>query len=216
MTPIIDLTHLIAPGMPVFPGDDPPILERAASVEADGFTTRSIRLNSHTGTHVDAPAHIIAGAPTLDAFPVSQFAGRATLIDVRGLAGRRIGVDVVKAHAARVHEAEFVLFRSGWQQRWGDPSYFEDYPVLSDEAAGWLAGAGLKGVGVDMISVDSLDSTSLPIHHILLGAGVLIIENLTHLDQLPTGSSFDFACYPLHLQNADGAPVRAVARVRTD
>ncbi len=84
--------------------------------------------------------------------------------------------------------------------------------MLSPEAAQWLVDADIKGVGIDMISVDEVDSTDFAIHNILLGADLVIIENLTNLEALPD-SEFSFYCFPLRIEHADGSPVRAVAAV---
>ena len=81
---------------------------------------------------------------------------------------------------------------------------------MSPKAAQWLVGAGIRGLGIDMISVDEVDSTAFAIHNILLGADLVIIENLTNLEALPD-SAFSFYCFPLRIQHADGSPVRAVA-----
>jgi len=82
---VIDLTHTIREGMPVYPGTEPPVLAAANSYEKDGFRETMLRMFSHTGTHVDPPAHLFAGRTTLDAFPPEQFIGRALVIDCRGL-----------------------------------------------------------------------------------------------------------------------------------
>lgn len=210
----IDLTHEIAPDMPVYPGTDPPVFEIGSSIEKDGFLEKKLTLFSHTGTHMDAPAHIIPDGRALDRYPVSHFAGQACVIDVCNSAMDHISVDLLAASADRIRMAQFVLLRSGWDRHWGTPGYFSGYPVLSPEAARWLTRepAHLKGIRVDMISVDPVDAADLEIHKILLGAGLVLIENLANLDSLPD-TLFDFSCYPLRIKRADGAPVRAVAIV---
>ena len=106
--------------------------------------------------------------------------------------------------------AGFALLHTGWARYWGTNDYFGRYPVLSPEAAGWLAGFGLKGYGVDAISADEIDSAALPVHRALLGRGMLIIENLDRLDPL-LEREFTFSCLPLKIADADGSPIRAVA-----
>ena len=92
----IDLTHVIKPGMTVFPGTEPPVFEVGSSIAADGFEEKRITLFSHTGTHMDAPAHILAGARRLDEFPIETFGGRACVVDVSGFEGGKIDVTVLK------------------------------------------------------------------------------------------------------------------------
>ncbi|MCP4656698.1 MAG: cyclase family protein, partial [bacterium] len=93
---------------------------------------------------------------------------------------------------------------------WGTEAYFSEYPTLSPEAALWLGDLGLQGLGLDMISADETGSDDLPIHKILAGRSMIIIENLTNLHGLPE-NRFLFSCLPLKIQQADGSPVRAVA-----
>jgi len=209
---VIDLTHVIQPGMTVFPGTEPPVFEVGSSIETDGFEEKKITMFSHTGTHMDAPAHIIAGGRKLDQFPIDRFTGKACVVDVSSVEGGKIDVNAVEARAEALREADFVIFRSGWSRYWDSEQYFRGFPVLSPEAAQWLVDAGIKGVGIDMISVDEVDSTDFAVHNILLGADLVIIENLTNLEALPD-LLFSFYCFPLKIEQADGSPVRAVAGI---
>jgi kynurenine formamidase len=208
----IDLTHVVQPGMTVFPGTEPPVFEIGSSIEADGFEEKKITMFSHTGTHMDAPAHIIPGALTLDQFDIEQFGGQACVVDVSRIETTKIEVGDLEARAEAIRVCDFVILRSGWSRLWESEGYFQDFPVLSPEAAQWLVEAGIKGLGIDMISVDEVDSTEFAVHSILLGADLVIIENLTNLELLPD-SVFSFYCFPLRIDQADGSPVRAVAGV---
>ena len=208
----IDLTHVIEPGMTVFPGTEPPVFEVGSSIEADGFEEKRIMMFSHTGTHMDAPAHIIPGAMTLDQFDIEQFGGKASVVDVGGNESSRIEVDALQERSEAIQASDFAILRSGWSRLWDSEEYFQGYPVLSAEAAEWLVESGIKGVGIDMISVDEVDSTDFAIHNILLGGDLVIIENLTNLELLPE-TVFSFYCFPLRIDQADGSPVRAVAAI---
>lgn len=204
---VLDLTHFITPSMPVYPGTEPPVIRQAVTVEKEGFAEKWIGMFSHTGTHIDAPAHMVPGASTLDQLPVERFCGRAWVVPVTAPA---IGVDVLAAQEEEIARAEFVLFHTGWAGKWGSPEYFTDFPVLAPEAAAWLAGRGLKGVGFDAISADPVDTVGYGNHLTLFGADLILIENLTGLEPL-VGRRFLFSCLPLKLEAADGSPVRAVA-----
>jgi kynurenine formamidase len=210
---VIDLTHTVTPAMPVYPGSKTPRFSTPCTIEKDGFLERIITLSSHTGTHIDAPAHIIPLAATLDRLPVSRFAGSAAVIDLTGLKSARIEPRELLPYEGLIKNSEFVLIFTGWSRYWGEQEYFRGYPVLTDEAALRLADFQLKGVGVDVISVDEAGSTELPIHKILLGRGLVVIENLAHLDQLPS-ANFTFCCFPLKLGDAEASPVRAAAICR--
>ena len=207
---VIDLSHTISPQMPVYPGTEPPSFEQGTTVAADGFAEKRITFYSHTGTHVDVPAHIFEDGTTIDAMPVDAFVGSALVIDVRGL--EEISTAVLTAHSEGLAHVQHVILRTGWSEHWGTERYFEGYPVLTEQAAQWLATTSLTGVGVDAISVDRCDAGRLPIHRILLSHGKVIVENLTELHQLPQ-SAFSLSILPWKLQGGDGSPVRAVATV---
>lgn len=209
---IIDLSHTISPEITVYPGTEPPRFEVPCTIEEDGFTEKIITMYSHAGTHVDAPGHIIAGGVTLDKMPVEQFIGRAFVLDLSALNKPVIDVGDLEKFREILEESEFALLYTGWSRHWGTDGYLEGYPVLSIEAAQRLGGYGLKGVGIDIISVDVPCSEDFPVHRVLLGKGLIIIENLTNLDKLPE-SGFVFSCTPLKIKDGDGSPVRAVGIV---
>jgi kynurenine formamidase len=212
---IVDLTHFISGTMPVFPGTEPPGIADAFTIERNGFAEKSLRLVSHTGTHVDAPGHILPGAPRLDAMGVECFLGAGLVLDVSAVRERRIAVDDILHAEERLRRVAFALLHTGWARRWGDAEYFGSYPVLSPAAAQWLAGFSLRGVGTDTISVDDVDSTALPVHRALFARGMLVIENLASLEPL-LGKEFTFSCLPLKIADADGSPVRAVGIIDRD
>ncbi|MHB8767122.1 MAG: cyclase family protein [Deferrisomatales bacterium] len=201
---VVDLSHPIAPGMPVYPGTEPPRCEAACTVAEHGFAEARWTFYTHTGTHLDAPAHLLAGGQSLDDFPAGHFLGRAVALDL-GPAPPDLD-----AWARRLQGCDFALLRTGWSRLWGSPGYFEGFPTPSIEAARRLAALGLRGVGIDALSVDPVGSADLPVHRVLLGAGLVIAENLRGLEALPEGP-FGFSCLPLRLAGADGSPVRAVA-----
>lgn len=206
---VIDLTHLIHPDMPVYPGTAHPTLAPLTTIAQHGFAERLVTLATHTGTHMDAPAHILPGAPTLDQMPPGRFVGKACVLDLDS-AGPRVPRWVVEGQADRLQNVTIALLRTGWSRHWGEREYFQGFPTLTEDAARFLVERGVSAIGVDAISFDPVEAENLPIHHILLGAGVLLIENLTGLDLLPP-TGFLLCCLPLPLGNADGAPCRAVA-----
>ncbi len=206
---ILDLSHPIAPGMSLFPGTPGPGISPISGLAADGYLEHSLLLTTHTGTHLDAPAHILAGGAAVSDLPLDRFAGPALLLDVRGR-GPAITSEVLEPFLPRLAGKEFALLHTGWGRKWGDPAYLAGWPLLTGGAAQMLADLPLKGVGVDALSLDEAGSRELPIHRLLLGKGVVIIENLADLDLLPR-PEFNFLCLPLPLPGADGSPVRAAA-----
>jgi len=137
------------------------------------------------------------------------------VLELSHLCKPEIGLDDLTPFAPRIAGKEFLILYTGWSDLWGDPAYFEGYPVLSVEAAQWIGTLGLKGLGVDMISIDGPDTLEFPVHRIILGAGMVAIENLTALCQVGD-AAFTFCCFPLKIEQADGSPVRAVALLSGD
>jgi len=207
---VVDLSHPITVDMPVYPGDPLPSLDVVSTPAGAGYVTRRITLGSHAGTHMDAPAHMIAGGRTLDAYPVGHFIGPAAVLDLRACAGSSIETAALLPHQEIIAGCAFLLLNTGRHRHWGEDCYFVDYPVLSLDAALWLAGLGLRGIGVDTVSVDGADAAEYAIHHAFLSRDLVIVENLTNLAALPD-AGFTFAAFPLRIDRADGSPVRAVA-----
>ena len=209
---VYDLTYPISSNTPVYPGGESPQYSVAATVEQDGYHETRITLDSHNGTHMDAPAHVLRGAATLDSLPPESFAGSAYILDCSHLGQNgRITEELLRSAEEQIRNAEFLLLYTGWEKYWGTSLYFGAFPVLTDDAALWLAEMRqLKGVGVDTGSVDLVGIPFLTNHRILLGSGKLLLENLRGLGAI-AGKRVQFAALPLHYVHSDGAPVRAIA-----
>lgn len=209
---VVDLSQILAESMPVYPGTKPPRIVDSCTIRRHGFAEKLVSLYSHTGTHIDAPGHILDGAAGLDDFAAGHFLGPGRVLDVSAVQGAPIEIAHIEKQAAELGCVEYVLLHSGWARYWGDAKYFASYPVLSAAAAEWLAEFNLKGIGVDMISVDAPRSTAMAIHKIFLEKNMVIVENLTGLEAL-VGREFIFSCLPLKWAAGDGSPVRAVALI---
>lgn len=209
---IVDLSHTVSPDMPVYPGTEQPIFITGCSIEEIGFLEKKITMYSHTGTHVDAPAHLIKDAHTLDLLGIEHFHGSALMLNFENDKSNTINVSSLKPYEKKIEKIDFLLIHTGLSKYWGTEEYFSDYPVLSLEAANWLSEFQLKGLGLDTISADNSETADYPIHKVLLNKDTIIIENLINLLSLP-GSTFIFSCFPIKFEDADGSPVRAVAYV---
>ena len=207
---VIDLTHTIREDMPVYPGTETPRLEVACTYETDFFRESRISLFTHTGTHMDPPAHVFAGRTTLDQFPPEQFLGKALVINCRDLKeGGIITMKHIHPYGEKAEQADFLLFSTGWEQFWGKDTYFGRYPCMDDEVLDYILSGNYKGIGVDTISIDP--TNSLTRHRRLLREkDIVIIENLTNL-HLCGNNLISFSAFPLKIADCDGSPVRAVA-----
>ncbi|MEU9209878.1 cyclase family protein [Streptomyces sp. NPDC048415] len=215
----LDLSVPLVTGMPVYPGDPRVEVDRALRVATDGVNVLRLHMGSQSGTHVDAPYHVNSAWPALDALPLERFAGPAVLADVRGLAA---GTPITPALLApalsllRLQPGAILLLATGWSAYWGTDQYL-GHPWLTPEAAQTLLNASVRTVGVDALSVDPTGDPDLAAHRVLCGAGGVIAENLTGLDRVAAaqaaGYSVEVFLFPLHLPGADGAPVRATARI---
>ncbi|HPJ26569.1 MAG TPA: cyclase family protein [Synergistaceae bacterium] len=210
---VIDLTQTICPSMPVYPGTEPPRIEEATTIQKEGFAEKLLTFYSHTGTHMDAPAHLLPGKATLDSFDAAHFIGPATVGDFRKVPSATIGLKNLTPLKENLEKGGFLILHTGWSRFWGQEEYFGKYPVLTQEACQWLTRFPLQGIAMDMISIDSMDSFELENHRIILGAGMVIVENLTNLEALPE-EPFTLCCLPLKIEKSDGAPVRAVGLCR--
>ena len=209
---VIDLTHTIKADMPVYPGTGTPKLEPANTYEENGFRETLVSFYSHTGTHMDPPAHLFAGRATLDAFPASQFLGRALVIDCTHLReGEAITMKELRKYGGLEDTVDFLLFYLGWDARWGTEAYFGEYPCIDEEVLRHILDGSYKGIGFDVIGLDPIADENLPRHKALFREKDIVnIENLTNLGQCGT-EPFWFACLPMKIEGSDGAPVRAIA-----
>lgn len=209
---VIDLTHTIESGMPVYPGTEPPILEPANTYDRDGFRETKISMYSHTGTHMDPPAHLFRDRTTLDAFPTEQFIGKALVIDCTSLKeGEPITMDHLSRYGTKAETADFLLFYLGWDARWGSDAYFGDYPCIDDSVLEYILEGSYKGIGFDVIGLDPIADGNLTRHKKLFQTRDIInIENLCNLG-LCGNDLFWFSCFPLKIRDCDGSPIRAVA-----
>ncbi|MER7364297.1 cyclase family protein [Nonomuraea wenchangensis] len=210
---LVDLSVPVETGMPVYPGDPEVSIGPALTVARDGVNVLAVHMGSQSGTHVDAPYHFGDALPTLDDLPLDRFAGPATVVDARGLAPR---AGIGAAAFREVRAGTIVLVATGWSAHWGTAAYLE-HPYLSEEAAELLVERGVRTVGIDALSVDPTPAADFPAHRVLCGAHAVIAENLTGLGGLllaqESGRPVEVSLFPIRLAGADGAPVRAVARL---
>ena len=199
---LIDLSVELNEKTPIYPGDPATTIRPSGVLEQDGYRDHFVCVGTHVGTHMDAPSHMLAGGKNLDEFPVEKFSGRGVYIKVDG------EFDTEQIKKVPLQEGDVVLFHTGMSNKYHEPAYYDSYPAIPEELAHYLVEKKIKIVGVDMCSPDR---EPFPVHKILLGSEILIIENLTNLNTL-AGKSFKVYAFPIKLQ-IDGAPVRVVAEL---
>lgn len=191
-----------------WPGDPPVRIRRSRDMEqGDEATVSAISMGSHTGTHMDAPAHFIRGGRPIDRLPLEAVIGPARVIAIRDR--RLIRPEELCLH--RIRRGERILLKTLNSTRgWGSRTFFKDFVALSLGGAKWLAKRGVQVVGVDYLSVGGYLDDGASIHRALLSAGIWIVEGL-NLSRVRAGR-YQFLCLPLRMEQGDGAPARAAIR----
>lgn len=219
----VDLTRPLENGMPI-PGDMSKYFHDlwTSYDYGDGFLSYQLVLNEHSGTHVDAPAHMLdrrSGAQIfIDENPVERYSFPCAVISCPKGAGEAVSrEDITRWEVANgaIRSGWGVFFDTGWGVRWKiyDPqqAFIKDWPGLSAEAADFLVERGVAAVGTDCLSIDPCGVAGCPAHHRLLGANIPIFENLNHLGDLPA------RCFvtslPLPIREGTASPVRVLAAV---
>ena len=213
MSQLIDLSHVVEHGMITYKGLPAPLicdyLSRAESqahyAANTSFHIGKIEMVANTGTYVDAPFHRYADGIDLAELPLTSLA------DLPGI--------VIQTQAQSISAACFqefdlhnkaVLIYTGWAQHWGNEAYFEGHPFLTEDAAEYLRDAGAALVGIDSYNIDDTADNRRPVHSILLGAQIPIVEHLCGLEQLPP-TNFRFHAVPVKVRAFGTFPVRAYA-----
>ena len=225
-TRVLDLSYAINDKLVPWPGDEKFFEAKVnATIEKNGYFTRSFWMLEHYGTHMDAPAHFPPGKTTIDQIPVKQLFGPAVVIDVRAEGGQDADYQLPAARIegwekkhGRIPEGAIVLLRTGWSSRWPDVQKYRNqdakgkmhFPGFSVEAAKLLVSRKVSGLGCDTLSIDYGASPDFAVHHVSLGAGLYHLENLADLSELPeTGASLIVA--PIKLEGGSGGAVRVFA-----
>ncbi len=184
------------------------------TIAEHGWNARTLHLYSHCGTHMDAPLHFAAGPQTIDNIPLDDCLGPAWLVPLDEIRPQEL---ITLAHLGDVVEQiqprDALLLRTGWSRHVSKPTYYRDcFPRISLELAEWMVHEQVRLVGIEPPSVADVNNLEevTAVHKVLLGGNVIIVESLTHLNQL-TGPKVFFGALPLKVADGDGAPCRAFA-----
>tara|TARA_B100001146_G_scaffold124823_1_gene109615 strand:- start:3064 stop:3738 length:675 start_codon:yes stop_codon:yes gene_type:complete len=223
MADLIDLTLTLGSDrISLVPGLVGVETESIQTHETHARSNQKLCLATHIGTHVDAPFHFVDGATTVENMPLEKYAGPAILLDLRSVSKGQEPLTISEiteagANPESVKDQIIVLF-TGWAEaESGGPRFYGHGPYLGTDTAGYLADCGANAVAVDF-PIDKHPDTPLstikdfPVHRLLLGQNIPLIENLINLDKL-VGKQFELWALPLKLKGGDGAATRAVARI---
>jgi arylformamidase len=204
----IDISVPLRHAMVHWPNNPPVKIERIRDLDrGDSHTISQISMGSHTGTHMDAPAHFIRKGIGIDKMPLDATVGRARVIEIQDT--ESIKPEELSGH--RIRRGERILFKTRNSSLvWQTDAFIEDFVYISREAANFLVERGVRAVGVDYLSVGGFKRDGSYVHKTLLQGGIWIIEGLD-LSQVRPGR-YDLICLPLKLDRGDGAPARAILR----
>jgi kynurenine formamidase len=219
---IVDLTQPLSPTTVPWPGEPPLRFEEQANVPADGYYARRIDLHEHTGTHFDAPAHVVEGGATVDEIAAGRLVVPARVVDVSGQASENpdyaVTADDIRAMERKhgdLAPGEALLALTGWDMHLADPArYVGDlrFPGFGADAAELAVERGLAGIGIDTLSVDRGCDETYPVHLAALGGGLWQLEGLVGLDLIPVVGAMLIVGVP-PLVGASGFPARVLALV---
>ncbi len=219
MTTLIDLSHTVEDGLITYKGLPAPIIcdflsrEESKKHYAEGTTFQigKIEMVANTGTYIDSPFHRYEDGKDL---------ADLTLEQVAHLDG--VLVRIPATHGRAIDESWFnqldvsgkaVLVQTGWSRHWKTDQYFEGHSFLTEGAALALKAGGATLVGIDSYNIDDTADKRRPVHTILLGADILIVEHMCHLEQIPDGQSFKFYAVPVKVKDFGTFPVRAFVEI---
>ena len=206
---VIDLSITIMDGMTIFPGDIMPEISQVSDFNEKGYRLSRITLGSHTGTHIDAPSHMIGGGDNMDEISLDSLMGEAEVIDLTHIrAGEAITPSDIQKQKIKKGDIVLLCTVKGKRRRVG--KHLTNYPYLSLDAAEWLIKRGVKAVGVDCVSIEKYGVKDFPVHNNLLTQKISVIEGLANLDAVK-GKRIFLICIPLKIMGVDGAPARAIA-----
>ena len=205
---IYDITVPLSPSLPVYPGDPAVTITPVAQLQwGDAANVSRLVLSSHTGTHLDAPRHFFQAGLAIDDIAPHVLMGPARVCAFPDATTHLTADDLRPLGLAGTQR---LLFKTPNSALWERTGFQTNYVALTASAAHLLVDLGVQLVGIDYLSVDAFESQDFPVHRILLGAGVLILEGLD-LRTVPPGE-YELLALPLLLQDGDGAPVRAILR----
>jgi arylformamidase len=215
---LIDVSHTVEDGMVTYKGLPAPVIcdwlsrdaSRAKYAPGTEFQIGKIEMIANTGTYVDSPFHRYENGKDLSELPLESVADVECLV-VRIDPAAGPAIDEVPLSAGEVG-GRAVLFHTGWDRHWRTDAYFEGHPHMTERAAEWLARAGAVIVGIDSLNIDSLATGERPVHTVLLGRDIPIVEHMCGLGDVPERGG-RFSAVPVKVKGFGTFPVRAFVAI---
>jgi arylformamidase len=204
---LIDVSVPLDAQLPTYPHNTPFSLEPIKRIaRGDSSNVSTLHMSAHTGTHVDAPRHFFDQGAGTESLALELLIGRARVIEIDS----RAGIAAEDLAPLDLSDDIRVLIKTHNSRLWGSPEFHQDYVGVTESGAKYLVEHGIKLVGVDYLSVEKFHNPGAPAHHVLLGAGTIVIEGLNLHDVDP--GVYEMFCLPLRVVGSDGAPARVVLR----
>jgi arylformamidase len=204
---LIDVSVPLDAELPTYPHNTPFSLEPIKRIaRGDSSNVSTLHMSAHTGTHVDAPRHFFDAGAGTESLALELLIGRARVIEIDS----RAGIAAEDLAPIDLSDDIRVLIKTHNSRLWGSAEFHEDYVGVTGSGAKHLVEHGIKVVGVDYLSVEKFHTPGAPAHHLLLGAGTIVIEGLNLRDVDP--GVYEMFCLPLRIVGSDGAPARVVLR----
>ncbi|MDR1656982.1 MAG: cyclase family protein [Deltaproteobacteria bacterium] len=213
---LFDLSQPIYHGCPAYPKLGTPQITRTSYRVREGFNAETLTVSTHLVTHVDTPEHFYDGTGDSASLPLKNFWGAGVFIDLRGKVGadEPIGPALLGPWLDQIEPGDFVLINTGWHlKRSFEEDYLKKWPYLDGEGALALKNLGVAAVGIDSLSLGGYGSKekARPCHEILLGAGILILEEVCFPESVMDGKKRPVSAFPLKIVGGSASPVRVVA-----
>lgn len=225
---IIDLSHQLFNDMPSYPSLPKFRISQLKVADRNGSTVSIITsMHTHVGTHIDLPLHVFPGSKSLDEYSLKDLSGEGVVIDLTYKEeGEEIAEEDLAKYRGHIKRGEMLFLFTGWSKKRGlTQTYMYEWPYLNEEAAQFLIKSGIKILGTDGLSVGGWGgkavggegapvSSSRIVHRMLLGAGILLVEEVANLDKILMGDNVARAFFiiaPLPIKGAEASPCRVIS-----
>lgn len=208
---IYDLSVTLSTYMPIWPTNPLVDIKPVGTVARDGYCVETYFSATHTGTHIDAPAHMLENGTTVDELDLKRLVGEGYVIRPN-IKGKEITLDLIKPKWKPEYDGKIILINTGWDKKRGFTKEFQfDFPGIAMDTVDFFVEHKVKVIGIDTLGIEPFDHEDFRVHKALLPHGLAFIEDLAGLDQLEEGKKYLIAALPLKIHKGSGSMARVVA-----